>query len=183
MTTAKPVPSTGKRRTSTKKAETALIADHVVSQTEMAAILGISTRMLRVYTADGILEREKAGYRIGQTVRIYADHLKNGSEKKSGGSSMDALREEKALDLRLNRARKDRELISLDEALFVQDEITGLFLSYLVGLPAEITGEPRERRRLNEIIDKGRLRLADRLAKKISALRTGQETSDAEAED
>ncbi|KAB2666012.1 hypothetical protein F9K91_07735 [Brucella tritici] len=159
------------------------IADQVVNQQEMSRILRVSDRFLRIMTTDGVLSKTGVGYAIGDTVRAYADHLKEGAVKKTGSESLDKVREEKALDLRMNRMRKDRELITLDEALSVADELAGLFLSYLNGLPAEITGAPRERQRLNDIIDKGRLRLADRLAKKIADLRSGEETSDAEAED
>lgn len=182
MTEKKPA-TTRKAAPSTEKAGSANPAEMIVNVKNMAAILGVSTRFVATLRQDGVIEKTGAGYHVGRTVRAYADHLKEGATKKSGSSSMDALREEKAIDLRLNRMRKDRELIALDEALSVADELTGLFLSYLVGLPAEITGTPRERQRLNEIIDRGRLRLADRFSEKVSALRTGREDPDTEAED
>ncbi|TAA54622.1 hypothetical protein [Shinella sp. JR1-6] len=167
----------------TKAAPKISVADQMVNQTEMAKILDISTRFLRQLQVDGVLQPEKGKFRVGSTVRAYADFLKQGSEKRSGSSSMDELRAEKALDIRLNRARKDREIISLDEALSAIDEVTGLYVSSLSGLPAQITGVPRERQRLDEIFDRERLRIRDRLAKKRQALLEGRETSDTEAED
>lgn len=159
------------------------LADMVVSQTEMAAVIGVSTRFLRELTADGTLEKEGAGYAVGRTVRAYADFLKVGSQKKSGSTSLDALREEKAAEVRMNRMRKDRDLIAIDEALGVIDEVTGLFVSSLSGLPAQITGVPRERQRLDEIFDTERQRLKDRFAERRQALLEGRADSDTEAED
>ncbi|WP_147245670.1 hypothetical protein [Pseudochrobactrum asaccharolyticum] len=157
----------------------------IVNQTAMAEILGITPRRLRqlekeeeVIVSDGV-----GKFHVGRVVQAYVAYRSEGAVRKSGSESMDRLREEKMLDIRLNRMRKDRELISLDEALSFSDELVGLFVSYLTGLPAEITGVPRERQRLHDIIDKGRLKLADRLSKKIGTLRTGSEDPDAEDED
>lgn len=175
--------TTAKTKASTRKAAPKLIADQAVNQTEMAAILGISTRMLRIYVADGVIEKQKATFPIGQTVRAYADHLKNGSAKKSGNTSMDALRDEKTKEIRMNRARKERELIPIDEALATHQELIGMFSAYLTGLPAEMAKDVRERRRLEDIIDVGKQRLADRLAKRLEAVRDGEQAADAEAED
>lgn len=180
----KPAKATARKAVSPKPKQKQKPTDLVVSQTEMAEILGVTTRWLRQMATEGVVPAEGRGrFRVGATVRAYATFLKEGTEKKTGSTSMDELRQEKALEIRMNRARKDRELIAIDEALSTADEIAGVFVAYLSGLPAEITGVPRERQRLNEIIDRGRLRLADRFAEKIEALRTGKEDSNAEAED
>lgn len=172
------------RKPAAKSKDASSIADMIVNQTEMAKILGVTPRWLRIMATEGNVPVEGRGkFLVGAVVQAYAAFLKEGATKKTGSTSMDALREEKAIDLRLNRARKDRELISLDEALGFFSEVTGQFVSYLSGLPAEITGVPRERQRLNEIIDKGRQRLADNLAKARANFKAGRETFDAEAEE
>lgn len=160
-------------------------ADLIINQTEMAEVLGITSRRLRqLEKEEQVITSEGVGkFRLSHVVQAYIAYRAEGATKKYGSESADRLREEKMLDIRLNRMRKDRELISLDEALSFSDELVGLFVSYLTGLPAEITGVPRERQRLHDIIDKGRLKLADRLTKKISTLRTGSEDPDAEDED
>ena len=83
----------------------------------------------------------------------------------------------------MDRMRKDRTLISIDEALGVIDDITGLFVSSLAGLPAQITGVPRERHRLNDIFDTERQRLTDRFAERRAALRAGRADLDPASED
>ncbi|MBB4092449.1 hypothetical protein [Brucella pecoris] len=178
-------PSTRKPRASIKPELKVKLADMIVNQTDLAEAIGISTRRLRqLEKEEEVIFSESLGkYRVGTVFQSYATYLREGAVKKTGNEGLDQLRAEKVIDARMTRMRKDRELISLDEALGTADELAGLFLSYLNGLPAEITKEPRERQRLHDIIDKGRLRLADRLGKKIDTLRTGQEDADSEDED
>lgn len=182
--TKKPVASIKRAASSTKAAPPTKAADLVVNQTEMAEVLGITTRWLRLLVADEIITPDARGkFHIGSTVQAHNTYLKEGATKKTGTESLDRLREEKALDIRLNRERKDRLLISMDEALGVVDEITGMFVASMSGLPAQITGVPRERQRLNDICDKERLRLADRFAERRAALRSGSSAVDPAAED
>ncbi|CCF19152.1 protein of unknown function [Pseudorhizobium banfieldiae] len=160
------------------------LAGVVMSTQGMAAVLGVTPRWLQSLVKDGTIPSLGRG-RFDPTAvfQAYAAFLKEGVTKKTGNESLDELRKEKALTERLNRERKDRTLIELDEALGVIDEVTGMFVASLNGLPAQITGVPRERQRLNDIFDSERLRLADRFAKKREALRSGREDPDAEAED
>lgn len=160
-----------------------LIADKMVNQTEMAAILKMTTRFLRKLQSDGVITADKGKFHVGDTVRAYCDFLKVGSEKKSGNASMDTLRDEKAREIRMNRLRKEGQLIPYDLAETVLQEIIGDFNAYLSGLPAELTGDPKQRPRYHDIIDHGRLRLADRTAKRLQAFGSGSTLSDAETED
>ena len=63
------------------------------------------------------------------------------------------------------------------------DDVTGLYVSSLTGLPAQITGVPRERQRLNDIFDIERQRLADRFTERRKAVLQGRADLDPEAED
>lgn len=185
----KPTPQTSKRPAkspaSTRKAAApARVADQLVNQTEMAEILGVTTRWLRQMATEELVPTEGRGrFRVASVVQAYAAYLKEGATKKTGTESLDKLREEKALEIRLNRERRDRTLISIDEAAGVIDEIVGMFVSSLTGLPAQITGVPRERHRLNDIFDIERQRLADRFAERRAALLTGRADIDPAAED
>ncbi|MCO5730092.1 hypothetical protein [Rhizobium sp. SSA_523] len=168
----------------TKVGEKSRAPDLIVSSNEMADILGVTTRRLtQLVSEHGIPSEGRGRFRIASVVQSYATFLKEGATKKTGTESLDVLRNEKALDIRLARARKDREVIALDEAVSAVEEVTGMYVASLTGLPAQITGVPRERQRLNDIFDAERLRLTDRFAKRIATLRTGEEDPDAEAED
>ncbi|NTD85482.1 hypothetical protein [Agrobacterium tumefaciens] len=167
-----------------KADEKMAVHELVVNQTQMAAVLGVSTRWLRDRVTEGVVPTEGRGrFNIGEVVQAYIAYSKEGAIKKTGTESLDDLRKEKALDIRLARARKDREVIALDEAVSAVEELTGMYVASLSGLPAQITGVPRERQRLNDIFDAERLRLTDRFTKRIATLRTGEEDPDTEAED
>ena len=167
-----------------KAAAAVKVADQVVNQTEMAEILGVTTRWLRQMATEELVPTEGRGkFKVAAVVQAYAAYLKEGATKKTGTESLDRLREEKALEIRLNRERKDRTLISIDEAIGVIDDVTGLYVSSLTGLPAQITGVPRERQRLNDIFDIERQRLADRFTERRKALLEGRADIDPSAED
>jgi hypothetical protein len=150
----------------------------------MAKVLGITVRWLSEKTKDGTIPSLGRGrYDPMTAVVAYIDFVKVGVEKKVGSESLDNLRDMKAQELRLNMARKDRLVIALDEALAVTEEMSGIFVTSLQGLPAQISGVPRERQRLDGIFDKERQRVADRLAERVAALRAGTSHIDPSAED
>jgi MinD-like ATPase involved in chromosome partitioning or flagellar assembly len=80
-------------------------------------------------------------------------------------------------------AREDRKIIDLDEAVGCLDDICGLMLSTLNSLPAMITRNPSERRRIEDIIYQAQSRLATKCAEKTKVLVTGQEDTVAEDDD
>lgn len=160
------------------------LAGITLSTQGMAAHLGITTRFLQMKVKDGTLPSLGRGrFDPGATAAAYIDFVRLGAERKTGSDSLDKVREERALDLRISRERKTGQLITLNEAIAVVDDMTGIYLSSLTGLPARITGVPRERQRLNGIFDTERQRLADRFAKKRTALLEGRADADPEAED
>lgn len=182
----KPAPKT--KAQPAKKAAPAKPLDNldgvVMSTQGMAAVLGVTPRWLQTLVKDGMLPALGRG-RFDPTavVQAYVTFRAEGATKKTGTDSLDKLRDEKALEIKLNRLRKDRELIAIDEATGVVDEIVGMFVSSMAGLPAQITGVPRERQRLNDIFDIERQRLADRFAERRKALLEGRADLDPAAED
>lgn len=158
--------------------------DVILTTQGMAAHLGVTPRWLQSLVKDGTIPSLGRG-RFDPTavVQSYITFLKEGSEKKTGTASLDELRREKAIEIRMNRARKERELIPTELAVGVLQEVVGMFNAYLTGLPAEITGVPRERQRLNDIIDLGKQRLADRCGEQIASVVSGTPVADPAAED
>lgn len=137
-----------------------------VSASELAQMLGVTDRRIRQLAKEGTVIRgvQRGRYRLQKSVRRFLDVRKEQHQS----VSLDALREERLKTLRITRAQKDRELIALDEAIEFADEVIGLFVASLQGLPARITNNIAERRRLNEIFDQERQRLADRFAERLT---------------
>ncbi len=129
---------------------------------DLATVLGITERRVRQLAAEGVVKRadRRGRYQLVPSVANYIATLSAG-ERDVG---LAPIRQERLLKLQRENALRDRELITLDEAIGFVDEITGAFLSSLNGLPARVTNDVRERRRLEAIIDAERQRLADKLA-------------------
>ncbi|WP_421983357.1 hypothetical protein [Roseibium sp.] len=150
----------------------------------MHTFLGLKSVWFHKLVKDGVLPKVGTGaYDPMDVTQAYIEHIKDGATRQAASSSLDDLRDLKAREIKLNMAKKDRELISMDEALAVIEEITGQFASYLSGLPAEITGVVRERQRIDAIIDEGKQRLFDRFEETASAFASSGKASEAEAED
>lgn len=156
----------------------------VLSTQGMAKLLGITPRWLQKLVKDGELSALGRGqFDPYETVQAYVELQKRGQERATASDQLENLREVKANAERIKLMRAERSLIALDEAVQIVDEIGGVFLAYLSGLPAEITGNRKERARIDDIIDDGRSRLSARFAKAASALASGLEDPEAEAED
>ena len=68
--------------------------------------------------------------------------------------------------------------ISLDEAMVMLGEVTGLFVEMVDALPAKMTEDPEERRRLAWVCETERDRLLQRFQERVEALRWGEPTDD-----
>lgn len=142
-----------------------------LSAEEMAKVIGLTPRRVRQLAAEGVVQRadRRGRYRLVPSVASYCATLSSG-ERDAG---LAPIRQERLVRLRMENAARDRELISMDEAAGVVDQLTGAFLSSLNGLPARVTNDVRERRRLEAIIDAERQRLADKFAEIQAKLTSG----------
>ncbi|MDR6954135.1 hypothetical protein J2X65_003503 [Ancylobacter sp. 3268] len=153
-----------------------------LSSQGMAKHLGIKTRWLQQLVKEGTIPAIGRGqFDPDMATAAYCEFLRASAEKKVATGSVDDWHTERALDFRMKRLQKEGELIPLDLADAVTQGLIADFITWLQGLPAEISSTPAERQRLNGIIDKGRLRLADRAAKRQQALRVGNSAMAAQA--
>ena len=123
---------------------------------------------------DGVLPREKHGwYRMVECNHAFIKYREEIIARANQSTSADKLRDERAQEIRIKTAARERELIPLADALADGEEKAGLYLTSISGLPARITRNPRERQRIEAICDEERLRLSDRFAKQAKVLETG----------
>lgn len=71
-----------------------------------------------------------------------------------------ALMQARAHEIRLRTAREEGELVPTDEAVAYTQAVVGALISRLNGLPAQITRDLRERRRIEKMIDEIRADVA-----------------------
>lgn len=144
-----------------------------LSAAQMAAVLNVTERRVRQLAAEGVVKRadRRGRYKLVPSVANYISTLSTG-ERDVG---LAPIRQERLLKLQRENALRDRELISMDEAAGIVDQLVGSFVSSLNGLPARVTNDVRERRRLEAIIDAERQRLADKLAEIQAKLAAGRD--------
>lgn len=152
---------------------------------QAARLLMISEERIRQLVKQGYVPvSEKRGHvQLVGSVQGYIRFLKD-DERRSSKSAADArVRDARAAEIERRMAREDRDIIMLEEAMAAYDFATGLYLESVSGLPARMTRNVSERRRLEAICDGERQRLADRFAEGASALRTGSTAADTDDED
>jgi hypothetical protein len=156
----------------------------IVTAGVLAEHLGLTPERIRQLAKQGVLERNaRSTYECSKAVQSYVAWRIAAAERAGEGTSADALRARREQEIAQRMAVRDRDLIRLDDALEEVDAIVGALLAFVSGLPAQITGDPRERQRIELIIDKGRLRLSDRFAKSREAVRTGERPDEADDPD
>lgn len=180
-------PSTAKatKAAAAKRASQKLEIPEVVTRTQLGNFLGLTPRRISMLTKDGVFHAVGRGkLDFAKSVEAYIQFRERGVENRiKVPSSQDLLRERQRQALERKMAREDRDIISLDEAMLAIEEVTGVFLTSLSGMPARITRDRSERQRLEKIFDGERKRLAKDFAEKQNSVRAGQHTVDAETED
>jgi hypothetical protein len=155
-----------------------------VTQQELSARLGLTVRWIYDLTKDGVFQQvEGKKYDLDASHKAYAEHrLKLAIDKKPPSASETlASTKDKILQRRL--ARENRTIIEMSEAIEVVDYITGAFNEAISGLPARITRNIDERKRIETICDGVRTSLEKAFGEQREALRTGQQSGEASEED
>ncbi|WP_172374038.1 hypothetical protein [Mesorhizobium sp. NZP2234] len=112
-------------------------------------------------------------YPLQAAVRGYIKFLKGTIAGQTKSASSNRAQDARAAEIELRIAREDRRIVDMGEAVAALDRVTGDFLQAIGGLPARITREPRERQRIEAIIDTGRQRLSDKFDEMSNNLRAG----------
>ncbi|QQE75708.1 hypothetical protein KDJ56_07155 [Brevibacillus composti] len=116
----------------------------VVSTSDMAEILGVSTRWIQQLTKDGILIQESRGkFHLPENIQRYIRYVENMHE--DGGQKID-YNKEKALHERAKRkiaemdlAEKEQLLIQVSEVEKVLEKMVGLFKARCLTIPAKVS--------------------------------------------
>lgn len=159
-------------------------AEAPVSTAFLADLFAISKQAIARLAGAGVFPKLSRGrFPLGETVRGYLDFKVAGEAARRGTGSSDRVRDARATQIEMRIAREDRELVTMEEATATLDEIAGAFITLVSGLPHRITRDPRERQRIEAIIDAERLRLSDTFAKTAKKLKAGQALVDADDEE
>lgn len=154
-----------------------------VSQTELSHRLGLTTRWIYDLTKDGIFIQVERKYDLDASHRAYTEYKLEKATEKRAPSATDNLTKAKEAILARRLAREDRTVIEMDDALESIDIVTGAFIEAISGLPARITRNIDERKRIEAICDGVRSKLDETFGEQREALRTGKPVGSANDED
>ncbi len=153
-----------------------------ITTSQAARLLMVSDERVRQLTKAGFVPKAARGrYNLVALVQGYIRFLKDDERRSSKSAADSRVRDARAAEIERRMAREDRKIIALDEAMAAFDQATGLYLQSLSSLPARITRNSAERRRIEAVCDAERQRLSDRFAQSAVTLQTGshqQETAD-----
>ena len=155
-----------------------------VIQKDLAKILGLTDRRVRDMVSEGILERTgRSEFPIAENVKRYLDYKVRLAVEAAAPPAADGLRLKREEQLAIRIGREDRQLITLQEAIETVDAVVGHFMQTIAGLPARLTRDVGERKRIEAQLDEIRQQLSDDFGKEARALETGLPVGEADEED
>lgn len=159
--------------------------DGVVPTSFLADVLGLTKQGVSRLNREGVLPKSGHGeYELAASVQKYLSYRENlAVAKHIPTKTEDRVKLARAVEIERRIARAERDLIEIPEAIETLDRIIGDVLHMVGGLPARLTRDPRERQRIESIIDGERKRLSDNFSQRMEALRTGVETDETDAEE
>lgn len=139
--------------------------------------------ILKLVRAGTIQRYGKGRYRLRESLVALSRWQTDEQRQVTKSASDSRVRDARAREIELRIAKEQRDLIQTDEALGIVDDIIGIYRSRYGGLPARVTRDPVLRKKLEAEVDAIQHDVADALAKRAEALRSGGETEPSEPED
>ncbi|WP_024275975.1 hypothetical protein [Hyphomicrobium sp. 802] len=153
--------------------------DDEVSVTDLGKVLGVGERWVQQLDAQGILTKSARGrYPLAASVQAYtlfkveSEVARAIPEETSAGERVKA---ERARKLKLENDERELLLVAMPEALTALDVIVGPLKAGLAGVPARVTDDIAERRRIEDAIEVVLKDLAKRLEQAGDAMRQGRD--------
>ncbi|WP_276199675.1 hypothetical protein [Chelatococcus sp. XZ-Ab1] len=148
------------------------------SQNDLAKHFGLSRARVRALVADGIVP---AGADIDTARLTYLDWLRDEDRRSTKAAGESAVRMARARQIELRTARDQRELVPWQEATAYTQEIVGMLISRMQGLPAQVTRDPALRSKIENAIDAIRTDVADAVGQLEAQINDREDGEDANA--
>ena len=157
-----------------------------VSGAQLGSVLGLSARRVQQLGKQGVFRKSGRGqYTLAECVQGYIDwKLKSEIERRDDVTTADEqVKIERARKLRLENEQTERNLVPVSAAVAAIDVIVGPLKSDLSGVPARVTDDVAERRRIEDAINTVLTDIADRFGEACDALRSGRDPLSTDEED
>ncbi|CUA90900.1 hypothetical protein Ga0061061_11641 [Chelatococcus sambhunathii] len=165
-----------------KQASTGKLPERLTAG-DMARVLALTTERLRQLSREGAIPKSIRGaYPAEETIRGYVAWLRDEDRRSTKSAGESAVRRARARQIELRTARDQRELVPWQEATAYTQEIVGMLIARMQGLPAQVTRDPALRSKIEDAIDAIRTDVADRAAELEKGLGDSQDPDPADDE-
>jgi phage terminase Nu1 subunit (DNA packaging protein) len=144
----------------------AMMQGHLVNPTALSKHLGVSRQYVEKLARDGVIERRPEGFDQDQARLQYLAWLRDPHRRSARAEADAELRRLKTLALQLKIEQEQGQLVEHSAMTEIIDEICGLVRSELAGLPARLTRDLQERRRIERAVDEILRRMSERAEEK-----------------
>ena len=152
-----------------------------IALAEGFGLLGVSQVHFLKLVERGYIERPSRGrYVTKSVVQGYIRNLKEDKKGATRSAAENRFRDARAHEIELRNAEREYQLIDLEEALGLVDEMIGAYRAEISGLPARFTRDRALRARLERETDEAQERVHARFVEAAASLRSsGQAQSTA----
>src|SRR3984893_12998702 len=133
--------------------KTIKLSDVMLSNTDAAALIGKSRNWIAKLVAEGFVKKTGQFFRPAAVAQGYIAFLTDEARRSSKSATLSEVQAARAAEIRMRIAREQHELIELDEALAVLDEIIGGLKADFNGLAASVTRDSALRSIIEEKVD------------------------------
>ncbi|MCK0206842.1 hypothetical protein MWN33_02220 [Starkeya koreensis] len=150
------------------------VVPEAASADEISNLLGCTARRARQIAAEANIRPAGRG---AFPVALVVQAALAAARRERGGSDESRARAEfaktRTAEIAQRRAERARELIPVEDAIAAVEHVVAVAVSELVGLPARLSRDRAERRRIDDECRGVRSRIAKRLAAETVRLKTG----------
>ncbi len=155
-----------------------------VTLDQLSKLLMMTGERVRQLVKMGKMPKAKKNtYHLVSCVQGYIRFLKDEEKDKTKAAAESGLKKARQREVELRIAEREKTVIDLAEHFAVVEELCGLFVSSMNGLPARVTRDIPLRRKIEIDLDEIRRQIVARAEQRSAELRAGRSVAAADPED
>jgi phage terminase Nu1 subunit (DNA packaging protein) len=159
-------------------------ANSKISTAQAGGLIKVGAERVRQLSKLGWIKKVGRGkYRVVDVVHGYIDFLQDEQRRASKSASASRVQDARARQIELATARDENALIETTEAVEFVDDVIGRLRSGLSGIPARVTRDLDQRRKIETEIDAEFGRASAHFEQEAATLRAGGVPAEAAAAD
>lgn len=163
----------------TKPTAATFDAMRVISRREAADLFGVDPSRISQLIASGHIEPVGRGQMtLASVARGYVRYWQEKASSETKTSAESRVRDARAREIEMRNEERNRRLVPDDEAIAAIDHIVGACVETFNALPAMITRDIAERKRIEIVVRDAQRNVARRLSEAADLLRKGGQLPD-----